>query len=211
MLLNLELLLTFIHTLLACVQEPNKLVLSTFEILSCKFTIAALASRSIMFVEFIAVVRFVTNHLLGRRQVHAFAVMAMASLREFLPKGQFSRACRGFKDSPEWKSAYDNWATEHNKYADLVHAACEPFKDLWPKFFEPGCLAFADGLEKFLDDDDATDPFMEHAPVNTDLMESTFGVLDYLNKSAHGVDIWSNFGQASQRVFVTHAHSHLYI
>ena len=204
MLLNLDLLLTFVHTLLACVQEPNKLVLATFETLSCKYTIAALASRSIMFVEFIAVVRFVSNHLLGRRQVHAFGVMAMASLRKFLPKGEFARSCRDFKDTPEWRLAFDKWAKHHEKYADLVRAACGPYKHLWPKYFEPGCLAFADGLEKFLDDDDAADPFMEHAPVNTDLMESTFGVLDYLNKASHGVDIWSNFGQV-------HAHAHMHI
>ena len=55
-------------------------------------------------------------------------------------------------------------------------------------------------------DDDAADRLMEHAPVNTDLMESTFGVLDYLNKAAHGVDIWSNFGQV-----YAHVHMHIYI
>ena len=36
MILNMGLLLTFVHTLLACVQDPNKLVLSTFDTLSCK-------------------------------------------------------------------------------------------------------------------------------------------------------------------------------
>jgi len=77
-----------------------------------------------------------------------------------------------------------------------VRDACVPFADLWPLYFKPGCSAFADGLEKYLDADDADDPHMEHAPVNTDFLESTFGTLDYLNKACHGVDIWSNFGQA---------------
>ena len=42
--------------------------------------------------------------------------------------------------------------------------------------------------------DDADDTRMEHAPVNTDDLESTFGCLDYLNGASHAVDIWSNFG-----------------
>ncbi len=37
---------------------------------------------------------------------------------------------------------------------------------------------------------------MEHVPVTTDDLESTFGTLDYLNNAAHRVDIWANFGQA---------------
>ena len=72
--------------------------------------------------------------------------------------------------------------------------ATEPCKDLWPHYFKPGCNAVADGLEKCMDPDDADDPFVEHAPVNTDLLESTFGCLDYLNKMSHSVDIWGNFG-----------------
>jgi len=196
MILNMDLLLTFVHTLLACVQDPNKLVLSTFDTLSCKYTVAALASRPMMFVEFVAVVRFVTNHHLGRRDVHKFGQMAMKASRDFLPPGEFMKSCRNFKDTPEWRAAFDKWATDHNKYADLVRDACVPFADLWPLCFKPGCSAFADGLEKHLDADDADDPDMEHAPVNTDLLESAFGVLDCLNKACHGVDIWSNFGQA---------------
>jgi hypothetical protein len=41
-LLNLDLLLTFVHALLACVQVPNKLVLSTPEAISCKQTAAVI-------------------------------------------------------------------------------------------------------------------------------------------------------------------------
>ena len=196
MLLNMELLLTFVHTLLACVKDPNKLVLSVFETLSCKYTVAALASRSIMFVEFIAVVRFMTNRHLGRRDVHKFGKMAIKALREFLPSGEFIKSCRAFKDGPQWKAAFDKWAVEHVKYADLVRKSCDRFKDLWPLYLKPGCTAFADGLEKYLDADDTDDPEMEHAPVNTDFLESTFGTLDYLNNAGHGVDIWANFGQA---------------
>ena len=44
--------------------------------------------------------------------------------------------------------------------------------------------------------DEADDPLMEHAPVNTDLLESTFGCLGYLNKMSHSTDIWNNFGQS---------------
>ncbi len=65
LLVNLDFLMTFIHTLLVCVQEPNRLVQGVFEFLSCRYTMAAIASRSIMFVEFVAVARFVTNRLLG--------------------------------------------------------------------------------------------------------------------------------------------------
>lgn len=176
--LNMDLLLTFVHTLLACVQDPNKLVLSTFNTLSCKYTVAALASRSIMFVEFVAIIRFVTNRHLGRRDVHKFGNIAIKALRDFLPTGEFIKSCRNFKGTPEWRAAFDKWAPDHQKYADLVRDACVPFADLWPLYFKPGCLAFADGLEKYLDADDADDPDMEHAPVNTDFLESTFGTLD---------------------------------
>ena len=196
MILNMDLLLTFVHTLLACVKDPNKLVLSTFDALSCKYTVAALASRSVMFVEFIAVVRFVTNRHLGRRDVHKFGMMAIEVLRKFLPRGEFAKSCRGFKNAPEWQAAFDKWAFEHVKYADLVRKVCAPYENMWPIYFKPGCLAFADGLEKYLDVDDADDHDMEHAPVNTDLLESTFGVLDYLNNAGGRVDIWANFGQA---------------
>ena len=72
LLVNVDLLMTFLHTLLVCVKEPNKLVESVFEFLSCKYTLVALASRSTMFIEFVSVARFVTNRLLGRRDVRCF-------------------------------------------------------------------------------------------------------------------------------------------
>ena len=87
LLVNLDFLMTFIHTLLVCVQEPNRLVQGVFEFLSCRYTMAAIASRSIMFVEFVAVARFVTNRLLGRRDVHRFATLAVECLRSYLPRG----------------------------------------------------------------------------------------------------------------------------
>ena len=72
----------------------------------------------------------------------------------------------------------------------------EPHSKLSPSFFKLGCEAVADGLEKYIDPDDGDDARMEHAPVNTDFLESTFGCLDYVNGASHRTDIWSNFGQA---------------
>ena len=207
-LVNLELLITFIHTLLVCVLDPNKLVAAVFKFLSCRYTMAALASRSIMFVEFVSVTRFVTNRFLGRREVHKFAKLAVGCLRNHLPRGEFLEKVRDMNDDPAWKKSIDAWHKLQSKHHDLVWKAASPYKDLWPHFFKPGCEAVADGLEKYMDPDDADDPLMELAPVNTDLLESTFGCLDYLNKMSHSVDIWDNFGQAvalKTGIFITTA------
>ena len=195
-LVNLDLLMKFIHTLLVCVKEPNKLVAGVFSFLSCRYTMAALASRSIMFVEFVSVTRFVTNRFLGRRDVHKFTTLAVECLRSHLPRGEFLNRVRDMKNDPVWKKSIDGWSKQHAKYHELVWKATSPYTDLWPHFFKPGCDAVADGLLKYMDPDDTDDPLMEHAPVNTDLLESTFGCLDYLNKMSHSVDIWGNFGQA---------------
>ena len=195
-LVNLDLLITFIHTLLVCVKEPNKLVAGVFSFLSCRYTMAALASRSIMFVEFVSVARFVTNRLLGRRDVHKFTTLAVECLRNHLPRGEFLNRVRTMDNDAGWQKSVDGWRAQQAKYHELVWKAALPYADLWPHFFKPGCDAVADGLMAYMDPDDADDPLMEHAPVNTDLLESTFGCLDYINKMSHSVDIWANFGQA---------------
>ena len=100
LLVNADLLMTFLHTLLVCVKEPNKLVQSVFDFLSCKYTLAALASRSIMFIEFVSVARFVTNRLLGRRDVHKFTTIAIVCLRSHLPRGMFLDKVKAMKDDP---------------------------------------------------------------------------------------------------------------
>jgi hypothetical protein len=56
---------------------------------------------------------------------------------------------------------------------------------LWPYLFRPSCEAVANGLEKYMNPDDALD-------FNDDL-ESTFGTLDFINNALHRVDIWANF------------------
>jgi hypothetical protein len=44
-LLNHAWLLTFMHTLMVCVDKPNRLVLAVFDILSNRYCMAALAAR----------------------------------------------------------------------------------------------------------------------------------------------------------------------
>ena len=56
-LLNMQWLLTFIHSLLVCTDVPNKLVLAVFHFLSDRFVAAALAARAIFFIELISVLR----------------------------------------------------------------------------------------------------------------------------------------------------------
>jgi hypothetical protein len=100
------------------------------------------------------------------------------------------------KDDLVWHQALDGWAKQQADFSTLVYKCSVEYGRLWPHFFRPGCEAVANGLEKYLDPDDADDPLMEHAPVTTDDLESTFGTLDYLNNASHRVDIWANFGQA---------------
>ena len=130
LLVNLDFLMTFIRTLLVCVQEPNRLVQGVFEFLSCRYTMAAIASRRVMFVEFVAVARFVTNRLLGRRDVHRFATLAVECLRSYLPQGDLVQKVKDMKDDSSWKKSIDGWTKQQQEYNDLVWKAVAPYSDL---------------------------------------------------------------------------------
>ena len=145
--------MTFIHTLLVCVKEPNKLVLAVFQFLSCKYTIAAIVSRSILFVEFVSVVRFVTNRLVGRRDVFRLGTIAVDALRRHLPRGHFLQQVREMKDDLVWHQALDGWAKQQADFSTLVYKCSVEYGRLWPHFFRLGCEAVANGLEKYLDPD----------------------------------------------------------
>ena len=88
---------------------------------------AAIASRSIMFVEFVAVARFVTNRLLGRRDVHRFAVLAVECLRSYLPRGDLVEKVKDMKDDCTWKKSIDGWNKQQQEYNDLVWKSVAPY------------------------------------------------------------------------------------
>ena len=48
MLLNASCILTILHKLRVCTAKPNKLVMTVWRTLSCKYTVAAMASRAVM-------------------------------------------------------------------------------------------------------------------------------------------------------------------
>ena len=91
---------------------------------------AAIASRSIMFVEFVAVARFVTNRLPGRRDVHRFATLAVECLRSYLPRGDLVQKVKDMKDDSSWKKSIDGWTKQQQEYNDLVWKAVAPYSDL---------------------------------------------------------------------------------
>jgi hypothetical protein len=67
---NAETCLPFLNQLRVCTKRPNKLVLKVLGGLSCKFTMAALAARTVFFLEIINPMRFVLNSLCKLADVH---------------------------------------------------------------------------------------------------------------------------------------------
>jgi hypothetical protein len=60
---NASTCLPFLHQLRVCTKQPNKLVVKVWNGLSCKFTMAAFAARTVFFLEIINPIRFVLNCL----------------------------------------------------------------------------------------------------------------------------------------------------
>ena len=204
-LLNLEWLLTFIYTLLVSVKEPNRLVIAVFNFLSCKISMAGVASRSIFFVELISVLRFAHKRLSTRWDVHAIAGAALQSMQLGLPKGDFLQRIRNLRDAA-WAKEVDDWAQIQLPLVQHVHQHAEQYLPMW-RFYMQNCLASCiEACQRHAQPDDNGDELMKHAYVTTDTIESAFGKLDQTNEQSQRVDIWKNFGQtlcSSSGLFLT--------
>jgi len=58
LLLNAETCLPFLHQLRVCTKKPNKMVMKVWNGLSCKFTMAAFAARTVFFLEIVNPIRY---------------------------------------------------------------------------------------------------------------------------------------------------------
>jgi hypothetical protein len=191
---NLHWLLTFIHTLLVAVAEPNKLVLAVFDFLSCRICVAGLASRSIFFVELIAPLRFVHKRLASRCDVHAIQMEALTSMQLGLPKGDFVGRVR-IMGNDLWTQQVDEWVKLQKPLVTAIYQHAEPYNTMWP-FFMKHCLSSAiAACQRHMQSNDFADETMVNAYVTTDTIESAFGKLDQTNEQSQRVDVWKNFGQ----------------
>jgi hypothetical protein len=82
-------------------------------ILSCKYTITAIVSRSILFIEFVSVVR--------REDVFKLGTIAIDALRRHLPRGHFLQQVHNMKDDPIWHKALDGPAKQQADFSSLVY------------------------------------------------------------------------------------------
>ena len=194
-LLNLPWLLTFVMKVLVAVNEPNKLVVRTFEFLSCKYTVGALAARAISFLEILAPLRFLHKNLCGRWDVHTIGLQAIDSLSKGLPRGHFKNKMASFRDNYGWGEKCVKWVESQSEHAELVYSAAEPYADIWKAYHKQCLPAMAAALQRHLDPDDNGEVLMQEAFVNTSFLESNFGRLQQRNEASQKCDIWANFGQ----------------
>jgi hypothetical protein len=142
-LLNYEVLLTFMHTLLAAADDPNRLVVAVFDFLSNKYCMAGLAARCVVSVEVIDVMTFAFKALGTRWEQHTICQLVAQQLRKGLPR-------RGLVDAllelapdhiPDWKTKLEKWADSQEEFWDRVYKGAESYSALVPVFVENGCQA----------------------------------------------------------------------
>lgn len=189
---NAETCLPFLHQLRVCTKKPNKLVLKVWGGLSCKFTMAAFAARTVFFLEIINPVRFVLNSLCKLADVHKVFDVVVRALEAQIPKRFVLDTIR--EQFPDWAVRIDKW---RDVEADLIassYASTESHAALFPVYVKallPKVLAklAEHRLRNF-----AGVAGMEHGFVTTDFIESVFGYTDAVITTGGGGDCVSQVG-----------------
>ena len=197
-LLNHAWLLTFMHTLMVCVDKPNRLVLAVFDILSNRYCMAALAARCILDVELISPMQFALKGLATRWEQRAIYDAAIDTLLLGLPRGAFISSVRELAPEGDvyWQSKVDSWVQSQADLVSKVHAHSEPYAKLWPCFHKQGLPHMIEALKAYMDPSDQGDEEMKLAPTSTCLVEGGFGCVKDINVVSRNCDIWNNWGQA---------------
>jgi hypothetical protein len=164
--------------------SPNKLVEAVRVGLSNRYILAAVHARTHVFISFSAPSRFVLNHLATRPTLHGI-MECMEDVVENLPRLLRDGITNRLFDKvgafePSWKEEMDTWrkgvAPYHDALAVIVNSS--EFKDNTLFFLDATTQPMKESIARnWKDKDYSGDKSMEHAPVNTDHVESTFGTL----------------------------------